>query len=66
VPINRYYNMTMKQLCDLKKRKEKKVLTLEQRTYDYMALKEASDIRYHLLLINAEIASRVAQMSLFQ
>ena len=61
----RYYNMTMKQLCDLKKKKEKKLAKL-QLSRAYMDLRECETIDYHLKLINAEIAGRVAQLSLFQ
>lgn len=61
---NIYYEMLTKELVALKKKKEKRLETL-QRSTSYKDLRECDTLRQHINQINAELAGRVAQLSLF-
>lgn len=62
--MSRYYNMTMTELVNLKKRKEKEIDKLLRKGL-YNDRLRAVKLKEHLVLINAEIASRVMQIPLF-
>jgi hypothetical protein len=62
--MSRYYNMTMTELVSLKNRKEKEIDKLLRKGL-YNDKIRAVRLKEHVVLINAEIASRVAQLPLF-
>jgi len=62
----RYYNMTMKALLDLRKKKHREIEKLNMELYNPRARYEIAKLEEHLRLIEAEIISRVDRLPMFK